>query len=121
MLLAHWMKGEGHRVEALEDGRSLVKSLEAEPADLLILDWNLPDIPGDDLLRWVRGRRQASLPVIFQTVHDREEDIVRILDAGADDYLVKPVQKPTLLARVRAVMRRTQTAPERQSTLQVGS
>ncbi|MBI3899259.1 MAG: response regulator transcription factor [Gammaproteobacteria bacterium] len=120
-LLTHWMKGEGYRVEALEDGRSLIKSLEAEPADLLILDWNLPDVPGDDLLRWVRGRRHASLPVIFQTVHDREEDIVRILDAGADDYLVKPVQKLTLLARVRAVMRRTQALPDRESLLKVGS
>ena len=119
-LLTHWMQGEGYRVEALEDGRSLVKSLETEPADLLILDWNLPDIPGDDLLRWVRGRRHASLPVIFQTVHDREEDIVRILDAGADDYLVKPVHKSTLLARVRAVMRRAQSLPERQSTLEIG-
>jgi two-component system, OmpR family, phosphate regulon response regulator PhoB len=120
-LLAHWMKSDGYRVEALEDGRSLIKSLEAEHADLLILDWNLPDIPGDDLLHWVRGRRQAILPVIFQTVHDREEDVVRILDAGADDYLIKPVQKLTLLARARAVIRRAQALPNRESVLEIGS
>lgn len=120
-LLTHWMKSEGYRVEALEDGRSLIKFLESETADLLVLDWNLPDIPGDDLLRWVRGRRHVTLPVIFQTVHDREEDIARILDAGADDYLVKPVHKATLLARVRAVMRRVPAMSERQSVLEIGS
>lgn len=120
-LLTLWMKSEGHRVEAFEDGRSLIRFLEADTADLLILDWNLPDISGEDLLRWIRGRRHVSLPVIFQTVHDREEDIVRILDAGADDYLVKPLQKPTLLARVRAVMRRVPAASDRQHTLEVGN
>lgn len=120
-LLTLWMKSEGHRVEAFEDGRSLIRFLESDTADLLILDWNLPDVSGEDLLRWIRGRRQATLPVIFQTVHDREEDIVRILDAGADDYLVKPLQKPTLLARVRAVMRRVPALSDRQNSLQVGN
>lgn len=120
-LLTLWMKGEGHRVEAFEDGRSLIRFLEADTADLLILDWNLPDITGDDLLRWIRGRRHVSLPVIFQTVHDREEDIVRILDAGADDYLVKPLQKATLLARVRAVMRRVPAMSDRQHAMEVGN
>jgi two-component system phosphate regulon response regulator PhoB len=120
-LLTLWMKSEGHRVEAFEDGRSLIRFLESEMADLLILDWNLPDISGEDLLRWIRGRRQASLPVIFQTVHDREEDIVRILDAGADDYLVKPLQKATLFARVRAVMRRASSLQDSQNTLEIGN
>ncbi|HSD37125.1 MAG TPA: response regulator transcription factor [Rhodocyclaceae bacterium] len=120
-LLTLWMKGEGHRVEAFEDGRSLIRFLESATADLLILDWNLPDISGEDLLRWIRGRRHGSLPVIFQTVHDREEDIVRILDAGADDYLVKPLQKLTLLARVRAVMRRAPSLSDGQNTLEVGN
>lgn len=120
-LLAHWVKGEGHRVEAFEDGRSLIRFLEADTADLLILDWNLPDVSGEDLLRWIRGRRHASLPVIFQTVHDREEDIVRILDAGADDYLVKPLQKATLLARMRAVMRRVPAVSDRHNTIEIGN
>ncbi len=119
-LLKLWLGAQGYEVEALESGRDLLKLLETKAFHLLILDWNLPDIQGDQLLHRVK-RAKPMLPVIFQTVHDHEDDIVRMLDAGADDYLVKPLGKPTLLARTRAVLRRAQTLPESTSSLHVGS
>jgi two-component system, OmpR family, phosphate regulon response regulator PhoB len=118
-LLKVWLDAQGYEVEAIESGRELLKLLETKVFHLLILDWNLPDIQGDQLLQRVK-RAKPTLPVIFQTVHDHEDDIVRMLDAGADDYLVKPLGKATLLARTRAVLRRVQTPLEMTNNLNVG-
>lgn len=118
-LLKVWLDAQGYEVEAIESGRELLKLLETKVFHLLILDWNLPDIQGDQLLQRVK-RAKPTLPVIFQTVHDHEDDIVRMLDAGADDYLVKPLGKATLLARTRAVLRRVQTPTEMTNNLNVG-
>jgi two-component system, OmpR family, phosphate regulon response regulator PhoB len=118
-LLKVWLEAQGHGVEAIESGRDLMKLLDSKLFHLLILDWNLPDIQGDQLLQRVK-RAKPTLPVIFQTVHDHEDDIVRMLDAGADDYLVKPLGKATLLARTRAVLRRVQTPIENTNNLNVG-
>jgi two-component system, OmpR family, phosphate regulon response regulator PhoB len=119
-LLTLWLESDGYQVDAVSSGRELLKSLEGQSFHLLVLDWDLPDIPGDQLLHRVK-RSRPTLPVIFQTVHDHEDDIVRMLDAGADDYLVKPLGKPTLLARVRAVLRRLSVKSEASATLVVGS
>ncbi len=118
-LLTLWLEAGGFEVEALESGRDLLKLLEAKTFHLLMLDWDLPDVQGDQLLHRVK-RFRSSLPVIFQTVHDHEDDIVRMLDAGADDYLVKPLRKATLLARVRAVMRRLSPLTDVGHTLAIG-
>ncbi|OJA40785.1 DNA-binding response regulator [Burkholderia ubonensis] len=105
-LLVTWLKAEDYRVEAFDDGLDARRFLGDSWADLLLLDWDLPGMTGERLLAWVRGRARSIVPVIFQTVHSDEEDIVKILDAGADDFLVKPLEKQTLLARVRALLRR---------------
>jgi two-component system, OmpR family, phosphate regulon response regulator PhoB len=118
-LLKVWLEAQGYEVEAIESGRDLLRLLDTRLFHLLILDWNLPDIQGDQLLQRVK-RTKPTLPVIFQTVHDHEDDIVRMLDAGADDYLVKPLGKATLLARTRAVLRRVQTPTEMTNNLNVG-
>jgi two-component system, OmpR family, phosphate regulon response regulator PhoB len=118
-LLKVWLEAQGYEVEAIESGRNLLRLLDTRLFHLLILDWNLPDIQGDQLLQRVK-RAKPTLPVIFQTVHDHEDDIVRMLDAGADDYLVKPLGKATLLARTRAVLRRVQTPTAMTSNLNVG-
>ncbi|APR38342.1 response regulator transcription factor [Paraburkholderia sp. SOS3] len=105
-LLVSWLKAEGYHVDAFDNGLDARNHLSNHWADLMILDWDLPGIPGDRLLTWVRARSSSTVPVIFQTVHSDEEDIVRILDTGADDFLVKPFDRMVLLARIRALLRR---------------
>ncbi|MGF7187367.1 two-component system phosphate regulon response regulator PhoB [Robbsia andropogonis] len=105
-LLTSWLKGEGYQVEAFENGLDARAHLSDHWADLIILDWDIPGIPGDKLLAWIRGRSRSMVPVIFQTVHSSQHDIARILDTGADDFLVKPFDKLVLLARIRALLRR---------------
>jgi two-component system response regulator RegX3 len=71
-----------------------------------VLDWHLPDTTGIDELDWLRNERALSTPVIFITSRDSEESVVEALDHGADDYMVKPVNKSVTLARIKALQRR---------------
>ncbi len=81
------------------------RRLGPESIDLLLLDWNLPGVSGLDLLRELR-QTNATLPVIFLTGNDQESDIVLGLQAGADDYIVKPARAAELVARIRSALRR---------------
>jgi DNA-binding response OmpR family regulator len=105
---------EGYDVEVLDDGRRALETIRDTPFDLLILDLMLPGLDGIELTRRLRaaeddGRR---LPILMLTARDSVADRVTGLDAGADDYLVKPFDFEELLARVRALLRRTQPAVE---------
>ena len=86
-----------------------VRTALTERPDLVVLDLGLPDLDGRELLRMLRAVSQV--PVIVATARDDEAEIVRVLDAGADDYLVKPFTAAQLDARVRAVLRRGATTP----------
>jgi len=105
-LLAHWLRTAGHHIRAFEQGADLLLALGQESFDAVLLDWNLPELSGIDVLREIRQRLRATVPVIFYTAHDQEEDVVRALKAGADDYLVKPARRMELLARLESVTRR---------------
>jgi DNA-binding response OmpR family regulator len=78
----------------------------SESYDLLVLDWELPDISGLDVLRTIRAQWVTDTPILFLTHRDHESDIVDALEAGADDYLVKPPRQRELLSRVTALGRR---------------
>ncbi|GLU32118.1 response regulator transcription factor [Trinickia caryophylli] len=119
-MLASWLRAEGYLVEAFDNGIEARNYLSDHWADLMILDWDVPGLSGDKLLSWIRGRSRSMVPVIFQTVHSDEEEIVRILDTGADDFLIKPVDRIVFLARIRALLRRFQTAGSERRRMVVG-
>jgi two-component system response regulator RegX3 len=105
-LLSHWLQIAGHHVHPFEQGAPLLHTLEHETFDALLLDWNVPDVSGIEVLKRVRQKLRSSIPVLFGTARNAEADIVAALRAGADDYLVKPLRRLELLARLEAVTRR---------------
>ena len=102
---------EGYVVDVATDGRSGLNLARENHPDLVILDWMLPGLDGLEVCR--RLRLMGSLPILMLTAKDTVQDRVQGLDAGADDYLVKPFNLDELSARLRALLRRTQT--ERQA------
>jgi two-component system KDP operon response regulator KdpE len=103
-VLARGLTASGHAVRSEATGSAaLVAAVEWQP-DVVVLDLGLPDIDGRDLLQMLRG--VSSVPVIVATARDDEDEIVRLLDAGADDYVVKPYSAAQIEARIRAVLRR---------------
>jgi DNA-binding response OmpR family regulator len=111
--LTHALQDRGHSVASSPAGMSGLAEAVATKPDLVVLDLGLPDIDGVDLLRMLRG--VSSVPVIVATARDDEPSLVRALDAGADDYVVKPFGADHLDARVRAVLRRASSKAEDES------
>lgn len=105
-LVVQWLEEAGFTVNHQGDGRSFLKHFKKDRYDMAILDWELPDQTGIDVLRQLRVVQNQNLPVLFTTQRDAEEDIVNALTHGADDYLVKPLRKGELLARIEAARRR---------------
>ena len=106
-LIQNYLESSGHSCSVFATGKSLIDSLADNVFSLLVIDWELPDICGDEILRWVRANKGYNIPVIFVTGHDATEDIVAMLEAGADDYMTKPVNLKELLARITALVRRS--------------
>ncbi len=94
---------------AAQTGKDGIDLIRKEHPDIVILDINLPDVSGFNVLKEVRDF--SSVPVIILTVRSDDADVLRGLEAGADDYIVKPFNYLTLLARVKAVLRRTENMP----------
>lgn len=92
-------------------GKKGIEMVRSQVPDIVILDLNLPDISGYEVLKAVR--RFSSVPVIILTVRSDDEDMLKGLEYGADDYITKPFNYMNLLARIRAVLRRTETIPYR--------
>jgi DNA-binding response OmpR family regulator len=103
-LIGFALRQAGYLVVEAADGLTAVQVFEREQPDLAILDVNLPGLSGFEVCRQIRA--QSATPIMMLTVHNTEEDEVKGLDLGADDYLTKPFSPRTLLARVRALLRR---------------
>lgn len=104
--LAAWLTAAGHDTHVFGLGRDLLRHAGRESFDTFLIDWMLPDQSGHEVLRCLRQERAIAAPVVFVTSRDAEEDIVAGLDAGADDYMVKPLRRLELLSRLEAVWRR---------------
>ncbi len=106
----------GWACRAYADGRSFVATMHRESYDAYIVDWGLPDMSGLDVLRAIRTRVPATVPVLFLTARDGEQDVIEALEAGADDFIVKPARIGELQARLRAVRRRHARFPDAPDT-----
>jgi two-component system KDP operon response regulator KdpE len=108
-LLHITLKAEGHVVFEAANGREAIDRVAASRPDLILLDLGLPDLDGLEVLRLLR--QQVQVPIIILSVREHEAEKISALDAGADDYLVKPFSTGELLARMRVAMRRAAQNP----------
>jgi DNA-binding response OmpR family regulator len=109
------LSAAGHHCHTFNSARAFQHDLRRESFDLLVLDWMLPDNDGLSVMRWVRSHVEHKIPILFVTSRTDEESIVQALSAGADDYMIKPLRRAELVARVGALLRRAypeDTAPE---------
>ena len=112
LLLRYNLETEGYQVETVARGDDADIRLRESTPDLVVLDWMLPGLSGIELCRRLRARPETkSLPIIMLTARGEESERVRGLSTGADDYIVKPFSVPELVARIRALLRRSR--PER--------
>ncbi|SOC22472.1 DNA-binding response OmpR family regulator [Ureibacillus xyleni] len=103
--IVHIIQKEYHQVDSVDNGQDALDNTVFEEYDLLILDWMMPEYSGIEVCQEVR-KRGFSGGILMLTAKDDSSDIVQGLDAGADDYLVKPFKMEELLARIRAILRR---------------
>jgi two-component system phosphate regulon response regulator PhoB len=110
-LLRYNLEREGFRVAAAADGEEALLLAREEKPDLVLLDWMLPLLSGIEVCRQLRRMNETrAVPIIMLTARGEEGDKLRGLDSGADDYITKPFSPSELVARIRAVMRRTRPA-----------
>ncbi len=106
-LLEYNLTREGYKVSLVSDGDEALYAIEDEKPDLILLDWMLPNVSGIEICRQVRARAELKdIPIIMLTARSEEDDRIRGLETGADDYLTKPFSMSELTARIRAVLRR---------------
>ena len=113
-MLRYNLEKQGFKVDEAVDGQeALTRIAEAQP-DIVLLDWMLPVMSGIEVCRQIRRRPQTrDLPVIMVTARTEDQDAVRGLNTGADDYITKPFNMEALLARMRALLRRSGAVPVR--------
>jgi two-component system KDP operon response regulator KdpE len=109
---------QGFRVVVASDGEEAIRTFEQQRPDVVVLDIMLPDMSGLEVMR--RLRERSNTPIILLTARDHDEDKVRGLELGADDYIVKPFNPQELTARARAVMRRAVRESNGESTVVAG-
>jgi two-component system response regulator MtrA len=111
------LKNAGFRVTGAVDGREGLTRALRDPFDVVVLDVMLPVLDGFEVCREIR--KQSRVPIVMLTARTDTIDVVVGLESGADDYVTKPFEMPELVARVRAVLRRAQAAPE-ETTVSIG-
>jgi two-component system, OmpR family, phosphate regulon response regulator PhoB len=111
-MLRYNLEKQGFRVEEAADGQEALMRISETQPDLVLLDWMLPAMSGLEVCRQIRRRTATrDLPVIMVTARTEDQDVVRGLNTGADDYIAKPFSMDALLARMRALLRRSNALP----------
>lgn len=105
-LICLWLEKAGYSCFPFTDGKAFTRSANYTSFEVVLLDWVMPEVDGEQVLNWLRTRPGDDTAVIFITARTTEDDMVRILNEGADDYITKPVSEGELLARITAVTRR---------------
>ena len=105
-LILAWLQAAGHSCHEYALGKDLVRAAQRETFDMFLLDWEVPAMSGAEVLVWIRANIAEPVPVLFVTARQGEQDIVQALSSGADDYMVKPLRRLELLARIDALARR---------------
>lgn len=115
-LLSYNLEKAGFQTNIARDGEEAMLAVEERKPDIILLDWMLPYVSGIEICRRIRRNPETrDLPIIILTARGEEDDRIRGLEAGADDYVVKPFSPSELVARVRAVLRRTRPAFDKDS------
>ena len=109
-LIKRWLESGGHQCHHYDRGHALQRALAQESFDVFVLDWHLPDTDGLAVMKEIR-HHAAEAVVIFVTARDKDDDVAKVLAAGADDFIGKPVRQAELLARIDARAKRLQ-APQ---------
>jgi two-component system alkaline phosphatase synthesis response regulator PhoP len=117
-LVRMYLEKDGYRVLAAYDGRQAVELSRRERPALVVLDLNLPEVDGLEVCRAIR--RESAVPIVMLTARDEDTDKILGLELGADDYVTKPFSPRELVARVRAVLRRTQGADAKNERIEAG-
>jgi DNA-binding response OmpR family regulator len=118
-LVRRYLERERHSVVVVPDGRETLELVRRRRPDLLVLDVMLPGMDGLEVCRILRA--ESDVPVLMLTARSTEDDLLRGLDLGADDYMTKPFSPRELMARVRTLLRRTQTTDREAGPMRVGA
>ena len=115
ILLKYNLEKEGYRVELIDNGLKAVSEVDRLKPSVIILDWMLPEISGVEICKLIRSKPDIkSIPIIMLTAKSQEEDKIKGLESGADDYVTKPFSVPELMARVKTNLRRAPIFEEKE-------
>jgi DNA-binding response OmpR family regulator len=119
-LICQVLTSAGHTCQTFDSGKEILAHLRKDSFDMLILDWQLGDMGGAEVLRRAKEKMSATTPMMFITNSSAEDDIVAGIGAGADDYMIKPLRRGELVARVQALLRRAYPTQNGAEQLQFG-
>ncbi|AWL05312.1 response regulator transcription factor [Massilia oculi] len=119
-LICQVLSAAGHSCQSYDSAKELLGQLRKDSADMLVMDWNVPDMEGGEVLRRAKEKLASTAPTMFLVGNNAEDDIIAGVTAGADDYLVKPLRRGELVARVSALLRRAYPSQNSAEQLQFG-
>jgi DNA-binding response OmpR family regulator len=119
-LICQVLSSAGHTCQTFDSAKEMLAQLRKDSADMLILDWQVADLGGAEVVRRAKEKMSSATPMMFITNSSAEDDIVAGITAGADDYMIKPLRRGELLARVQALLRRAYPTQNGAEQLQFG-